>query len=172
MFEIKEYRLISSCDDGKRCADILKEELLKRCNISESSSPDAFSFVFSKDNSLKNEDCYRVSVQDTEIIFSAKGIRGFIYAVGLFLRKCEYRASSITLTKDITGDYSPYMAIRGHQLGWRTTANSYEAWTVDEYIQYIKELMFFGCNVFEHVVGDKSENRLMKYGSYLEFIQK
>lgn len=172
MFDIKEFRLISSTDAEIRCADILKDELSVRCNVQETGNPDAFSFVFRQDTSLQNEDCYRVSVSDNEIVFTASGIRGLIYAIGLFLRKCEYSNSAIHLTKDITGEYAPYMSIRGHQLGWRTTANSYEAWTVDEYIQYIKELMFFGCNVFEHVVGDKSENKLMKYGSQLEFIQK
>ena len=171
---ITSYRLICNTPAEKKAAGILDEEIRKRCLSDLSVSDNAVNLVFREDISESCADNYSVTVSDNEIVFTAQGIRGLIYSAGLFLRKSEYTRDGIHLICDISGDYSPYMQIRGHQLGWRTTANSYEAWTADEYIQYIKELMFFGCNIFEHVVcKDKPQkNRLMKYDSDLEFINE
>ena len=46
---------------------------------------------------------------------------------------------------------SPAYPIRGHQLGYRTTANSYDAWTVAQYDQYIRDLAIFGTNAIEGI---------------------
>ena len=46
---------------------------------------------------------------------------------------------------------SPAYPIRGHQLGYRNTANSWDAWTVDQYEQYIRELALFGSNCIENI---------------------
>ncbi len=174
MMNITSYKLFYATCAEKKAAKILDEEIKKRAHFEFSDSSDCVSLVFKENPSETDNDSYTISVSENKITFSAKGIRGLIYAIGLFLRKSEYTENGIHLICDISGKHTPYMQIRGHQLGWRTTANSYEAWTTEEYIQYIKELMFFGCNIFEHVVcKDKPQrNRLMKYDSDLEFIQK
>jgi hypothetical protein len=41
--------------------------------------------------------------------------------------------------------------IRGHQLGYRNTANSWDAWTVDQFEKYIRELALFGTNSIENI---------------------
>ncbi len=173
MINITSYKLIYNTTAEKKAAEIFNEELKKRISLPQNKN-NCVEFVFAETSEISNNDSYRIDVTDKKITFRAKGIRGLVYAIGMFLRKTVYRNNTITLIEDISGDYSPYMQIRGHQLGWRTTANSYEAWTADEYYQYIKELMFFGCNIFEHVVcNDKPEtNRLMKYSSPVEFINE
>lgn len=158
----------------KFAAETLAEEFSKRFSADVYLNKDGdFSVTFQTAN-LENKDCYTIENAENGITIKAVGIRGFIYGIGMFLRKLEPHGNAVHLIQDISGDYSPYMQIRGHQLGWRTTANSYEAWTTDEYIQYIKELMFFGCNVFEHVVfKDRPQtNPLMKYSSDREFIKE
>lgn len=84
----------------------------------------------------------------------------------MFLRKIEVSGEKITLIQDIGGEYKPDKRIRGHQLGYRTTPNSYDAWDLEDYRRYYLDLMFFGCNTVEHIPYDglgAQQNRLMKY---------
>ena len=173
MINITSYKLIYSTTAEKKAAEIFNEELKKRISLSQKNE-NYIEIVFSETPSISCNDSYSIEITDNKITFRAKGIRGLIYAIGMFLRKTVYKNNTVMLIDDIIGDYSPYMQIRGHQLGWRTTANSYEAWTADEYYQYIKELMFFGCNIFEHVAcsDNPEKNRLMKYDSSVEFINE
>ena len=41
---------------------------------------------------------------------------------------------------------APFYLIRGHQLGYRARANSYDGWDKKQYEQYIRELVIFGAN--------------------------
>lgn len=174
MIEITEFSITFNSEEEKKAAIILSEETEKRFSFRPAlNTPATFTVTF-RTADLPDRDCYTIDLNGNGITISAIGIRGFMYGMGLLLRKTELFGNRVYLIEDISGEYSPYMQIRGHQLGWRTTANSYEAWTVDEYIQYIKELMFFGCNIFEHTVYDdtpENRNRLMKY-SEKEFIRE
>ncbi|MCW3120091.1 MAG: hypothetical protein JWM28_4173 [Chitinophagaceae bacterium] len=46
---------------------------------------------------------------------------------------------------------SPDKSIRGHQLGYRNTANSYDGWTRLQFEQYIRDLVVFGTNSIESI---------------------
>ena len=46
---------------------------------------------------------------------------------------------------------APAYPIRGHQLGYRAQANSYDAWDAAQFEQYIRELTFFGANSIEGI---------------------
>lgn len=154
-------------------AEILADEIQKRTEIRPSFGYSEKTIAFCTDSRV-DRDSYIINPSETGLIFSACGIRGFVYAIGMFLRKTVYRKKQITLIDDICGRYTPYMKIRGHQLGWRDTSNTYEAWTPADYYDYIKDLMFFGCNTFEHTVfEDTAENRnsLMRF-SQREFIRQ
>ena len=110
-------------------------------------------------------DGFIITVGDC-IVLSAKGIRGFVFAVGKFLRNIVKSGNGIELVRDISGRYSPDKSIRGHQLGYRTTPNTYDAWSYDDYYRYYLDLMFFGVNTVEHIPyqsGVSKRNRLMKY---------
>ena len=172
MLNISTYNLIYATGTEKRASEIFNEELTKRIkNKKYLSSEISIAFITDKNS---DRDSYSIDVSEDNITIKALGIRGFIYGIGMILRKTEFTEEGAFLIEDISGDYSPYMKIRGHQLGYRTTANSYEAWTTDEYMQYVRELMFFGCNTFEHTIhNDKpSMNRLMKYDSPLTFVKE
>ncbi len=168
MFDITNYNLIYTTETEEFAAEILKSELKNR-STKIKNNENAFSIIF-KESSAQSKDSYKINLCDNSLTISALGIRGLIYGIGRLLRKLEF-TDKIILIEDISGTYSPFMKIRGHQLGWRTTANSYEAWTTDKYIQYIKELMFFGANTFEHVVFNENtpQNPLMKYKSLKDF---
>ena len=116
------------------------------------------------DPAISDPDAYRIE-GNRSFIFRAKGLRGLVYAIGLFLRRTEYENGEIYLIDDITGSYTPYMSVRGHQLGYRTTPNAYDAWSLTDYERYYLDMMYFGCNTVEHIPseGTQRKNRLMRY---------
>lgn len=79
--------------------------------------------------------------------------RGALFAVGKLLRTLECRTGSVRLTAALPQQYSssPEYPIRGHQLGYRSQANSYDAWTPEQFDQYIRELAMFGTNSIEGI---------------------
>ena len=44
---------------------------------------------------------------------------------------------------------APKFPLRGHQLGYRPKTNSYDAWSVPMWDQYIRDLAVFGTNAIE-----------------------
>ncbi|MBQ8210243.1 MAG: hypothetical protein IJZ35_06660 [Clostridia bacterium] len=164
MFDFTRFYIVS---DNAKAEEILADELKKR---GFSACADGKKLELITDSGI-DRDSYKIELNADGLCFFASGIRGFVYAIGRFLRKTEYRNGSITLTDDISGEYSPYMQIRGHQLGYRDNANTYEAWDIVKYYDYIKELMYFGCNVFEHTVFHEKDLKKphMKY-SQLDFV--
>ena len=44
---------------------------------------------------------------------------------------------------------TPQYPLRGHQLGYRPKTNSYDAWTVEQFNQYIRDMVLFGANAIE-----------------------
>lgn len=148
----------------KKAAAILFEEIAARINIDPEETI-TFTFEFSEDASSENADCYTVEQDSGHITFRASSVRGFIYGIGLFLRKSEVRNNKIYLLSDISGTYSPYKKIRGHQLGYRQTSNTYDAWGIDEYIRCYLDIMYFGANTCEHIPyenGHTDRNEIMK----------
>jgi len=77
--------------------------------------------------------------------------RGLLYGIGHFFRILSISNNQITLPAEIDISSAPAYPIRGHQLGYRNTANSWDAWTVRQYEQYIRELVLFGSNCIEDI---------------------
>jgi len=60
---------------------------------------------------------------------------------------------------------APKYPLRGHQLGYRPKTNSYDAWSVAQFEQYIRELALFGVNSIEILpprTDDRRTSRHMK----------
>lgn len=87
--------------------------------------------------------------------------RGALFAGGYFLRTARLSRGKILYNTANDIITSPEYELRGHQLGYRNTANSYDAWTVEQYEQYIRELAVFGTNCIEQIPFD-SPSPLMK----------
>ena len=122
--------------------------------------------VFLQDSTITDEDTFIIRKNENTLYFSAENIRGIIFAYSLFLRKTVYKDNIITLVSDICGIHSPEKKIRGHQVGYRTTPNTYDAWDYEQYKRCFLDLMAFGSNTAEHTasVDENVEyNCLMKY---------
>ena len=68
------------------------------------------------------------------------------------------KADSSALPESLDIATSPAYPIRGHQLGYRARANSYDAWDAEKYQQYIRELMLFGTNCIENIPFEDSQS--------------
>lgn len=84
-----------------------------------------------------------------KIIVHANTKRGALYGVGKLLRMMEIRKNNVMAPASIRLSSSPAYEIRGHQLGYRPKTNSYDAWTVAQFDQYIRDLAIFGANSIE-----------------------
>ena len=159
--------IIAENDIEVKATEYFKNELKKRNFAISEASPDALNVVFKQDEAdLKDNDCYNIIFSNNTLTFSAKTIRGLIFAYSHFLRKCEFKNSKIILIKDISGTYVPKKRIRGHQIGYRTTPNTYDAWDYEQYFEYYLDMMAFTTNTCEHMPYEKGVSRrncLMKY---------
>jgi hypothetical protein len=89
--------------------------------------------------------------------------RGVLFAIGEFFRTADLSKNRALFDKKFEIETSPQYPLRGHQLGYRNTANSWDAWTVTQYEKYIRELAFFGTNAIENIpFQDGAPGPLMK----------
>lgn len=102
-----------------------------------------------------NAEGYRIRVESKSgaALVRIEGVdaRGALYGAGHLLRLIEWGAKRVDLPVPLDITSSPAYPIRGHQLGYRATANSYDAWTPAQYEQYIRELAIFGANAVENI---------------------
>ena len=166
-FIFEKICVIAENDVEVKASGYFINELNKRNVSIADNSQDALNILFMQDeNSFENNDCYNIIFENNTLTFSAKTIRGLIFAYSHFLRKCEFKNNKIILTKDISGTHTPKKAIRGHQIGYRTTPNTYDAWDYNQYFDYYLDMMAFTTNTCEHMPYEKGvskRNCLMKY---------
>lgn len=156
----------SPCE--RLAADIFADELLRRTGFRPAVSAERVSpcILFRADESVASRDRFSVTEENGDLVFTAAGIRGLMFAAGLFLRKTEYGDGVLRFTCDITGDYVPDKPIRGHQLGYRDTPNTYDKWHPEEYFRYYLDMMYFGVNTVEHMAyenGSSCRNEIMDF---------
>lgn len=81
----------------------------------------------------------------------AADARATLFGAGYLLRKMRMTPNQALLPQPVDFATAPTQAIRGHQLGYRNTANSYDAWDARQYEQYIRDLVLFGTNAVENI---------------------
>ena len=77
--------------------------------------------------------------------------RGVLYGIGKLLRMADMQDHQIKIANKIDISTSPEYALRGHQFGYRNTANSWDAWTVKQFDEHFREQVLFGANSFENI---------------------
>lgn len=106
---------------------------------------------------------FRLRVEGSVAWIAGADGRGALYGVGHLLRQMEWGRGRIDVSAGLDVTTAPQSPIRGHQLGYRPTANSYDAWSVAQYEQYIRELALFGTNSIENIPSqDQRQDPLMK----------
>jgi hypothetical protein len=77
--------------------------------------------------------------------------RGVLFGAGRLLRLLDWGPGRASLAQATDIATAPAYPIRGHQLGYRARANSYDAWTAATYEQYLRDLILFGSNCIENI---------------------
>ncbi len=75
--------------------------------------------------------------------------RGVLFGAGRLLRELQMTRGSVQVSANYSIVSTPQVSIRGHQLGYRPKTNSYDAWDVPIWEQYIRDLAIFGTNAIE-----------------------
>jgi hypothetical protein len=94
---------------------------------------------------------FRIELADGEIFVTGADPRGVLFGAGWLLRHFTYGEKSLRLDVALPVTSAPRYPLRGHQLGYRARANSWDAWTVAQFEQYIRELAIFGTNAIENI---------------------
>jgi len=91
------------------------------------------------------------------IVIEGQDPRGLLYGIGYLLRTMEMRPGNALLSDRLHIRQSPDKPIRGHQLGYRFKSNTYDAWTLAQFEQYIRELAIFGANTIQLIAPDSDD---------------
>jgi hypothetical protein len=76
--------------------------------------------------------------------------RGLLFGVGKLLRLIDFgRQQAFLAENHLQSVSNPEYKLRGHQLGYRPKTNAYDAWSVEMWDQYIRDLAIFGTNAIE-----------------------
>jgi hypothetical protein len=92
---------------------------------------------------------YKIVQINQNIVILGHDDRGCLYGVGKLLREMNIQRGQLSIQHNFQISSSPAFPIRGHQLGYRPKTNAYDAWTVKQYDQYIRDLAIFGANSIE-----------------------
>ncbi len=147
-------------DYQKMVAEVLISEVSKRTGYSWTAAPGSaeneHTILLSIDSSLSiNPEGFHLKIHKNKekysVEISSSDKRGLLYGTGKFLRMLEWEAGMARIPDDVDITTSPEYAIRGHQFGYRNTANSWDSWSVEQFDQQFREQMLFGANSFENI---------------------
>ena len=87
--------------------------------------------------------------ETTILTVNGRDDRGILFGVGYLLRKLALSSQHAIATQPIDAAEWPATPIRGHQLGYRAKNNTYDAWNLMQFEQYIRDLAIFGANTIQ-----------------------
>ena len=152
-----------------KAVEVLVEEIFKRTGIllqraHQASADDSALIIVGLAEGLLRDDQgegsltngsegYRVIASHADgcarVTIAGADARGILYGVGYFLRNMRWYPGELGFDRSANVERIPTYPIRGHQLGYRPKTNAYDAWSVEQYDQYIRELALFGANSIE-----------------------
>lgn len=75
--------------------------------------------------------------------------RGTLFGIGRFLRELDWDHQQATIADGLDIISAPKYRLRGHQIGYRPKVNTYDAWTPQDFEQYLRDMIVFGTNAVE-----------------------
>jgi hypothetical protein len=93
------------------------------------------------------------------VVVAGHDDRGVLFGVGRLLRELRIGPDHVWLPEGFQVRSTPKLVLRGHQLGYRPKTNSYDAWDVPRWEQYIRDLAVFGTNAVELVPPRTDDDR-------------
>ena len=105
------------------------------------------------DNGIQAAEGYRIRITrgtgPHSVFVIGNDARGVLFGVGHLLRALHLFEGQVMLDDEFSANTAPHYPLRGHQLGYRPKTNSYDAWDLATWEQYLRDLVVFGCNAIE-----------------------
>ena len=116
MINFDKFVIFADSSDAKKAAELFAEEIrLRTGGMSDfTDNADSANFIFRQADGICR-DGYGIDCGENAVTVCASGIRGFIYGVGMFLRKIVPVCGVPVLTEDIpaaTAPINPSVVIR------------------------------------------------------------
>jgi hypothetical protein len=150
----------------KKIAPMLAEEIEKRTRLrlrTVDRAPAGTPAIVIRGNTtiaaVPGADGYRVQVSGNEVRLAGNDPRGTLFAAGALLRNLHMDRDALSVADDFKFASAPKYPLRGHQLGYRPKTNSYDAWTVAMWEQYMRDLVVFGTNAIELIPPRSDDDR-------------
>ncbi|MDG3442798.1 hypothetical protein [Nitrospirillum amazonense] len=135
--------------------DMLVDEVRKRTGIALSQvpvAPDTPARIVIT-HAVGKPEGYRLTTrqQGQRIVLTIAGndSRGVLFGIGHLLRTLSMTPGHIVLDQPLNLSTSPNQPVRGHQIGYRYKNNTYDAWTLPQFEQQIRDLAVFGANAVQ-----------------------
>ena len=93
--------------------------------------------------------CVRKGKGPAAVFVLGNDARGVLFGAGRLLRELEMSRGHVFIDDALELATVPKYPLRGHQLGYRPKCNSYDAWDLPVWEQYMRDLAVFGCNTIE-----------------------
>ena len=132
-----------------KAVTLLIEEVEKRSGIRWETSPAAAPATIEIARATGPPEGYTIHTAAHAVTISGNDARGVLFGIGRLLRELRIARGSIQLPDGFAEVSAPRYPLRGHQLGYRPKSNTYDAWSVPVFEQYIRDLAVFGSNAVE-----------------------
>jgi len=104
---------------------------------------------------------FRLVVRGRPVLVAAvvgADARGALYGVGRLLRKLALRPGRVEFPDSLALSTTPAHRIRGVQMTYHPTTNTYDAWVPEQFERYVRDLVLFGANSVE-ILGAGADGR-------------
>lgn len=92
---------------------------------------------------------YAIWTENQKVYLLGRDDRGILFAAGRLIRLLLMSKGRVCIPAGLRLASAPEYPIRGHQLGYRNLNNTYDAWDLAVYEQYVRDLIIFGTNAIE-----------------------
>jgi hypothetical protein len=137
-----------------KAVGMLIDEIEKRSGIRWETAADASGATVTIERGTGPAEGYGIRSTASSVVISGNDVRGVLFGIGRLLRELRItrnstQRNSIQLPDGFAEISAPHYTLRGHQLGYRPKSNTYDAWSVPVFEQYIRDLAVFGSNAVE-----------------------
>jgi len=132
-----------------KAVTLLIEEVEKRSGIRWEVAPTAAPPTIEIARTTGPREGYSIHTAAHTVTIAGNDARGVLFGIGRLLRELRIARGSIQLPDGFAEAGAPRYPLRGHQLGYRPKSNTYDAWSVPVFEQYIRDLAVFGSNAVE-----------------------
>ena len=134
---------------GPKAAAMLTDEVGRRTGLELKVGDKTPTIVLDVADDGGPDEGYHIASSPSGVRVTGSDPRGMLFGTGRLLRLLRYGEGSLAIRPDVSITSSPDFFMRGHQLGFRRRSNTYDSWGLDEYEQYIRELIVWGANSIE-----------------------